>query len=298
MRSGTFIFRVDSIASPATVTGLSAASGDTQVNLGWTAANGATGYTVRRSTTSGGPYTTLADQSRGNELYRHRADQRHDVLLRGDRHQRRRRRPELEPGIGHAVGDHRTTHGDVHLRRRRRRLRAGGHETSNTGGSTSSSTSTNSALRAGDATSDRQYKSIVSFDTSAIPDGATIISATLRLKRGTVSGTSPFSTHGACRVDLQTGDISGASALQTSDFQAAMTIVQAATLSNADSNGAWSEGGLNSAGLAAINKSGRTQLRIAFATDDNDDGKNDFIGYYSGDDSKAANRPQLVVVYR
>ena len=40
------------------------------------------------------------------------------------------------------------------------------------------------------------------------------------------------------------------------------------------------------------------QLRIAFATDDNDDGKNDFIGYYSGDDSKAANRPQLVVVYR
>ena len=33
-------------------------------------------------------------------------------------------------------------------------------------------------------------------------------------------------------------------------------------------------------------------------TDDNDDGDNDFIGYYSGDNSSTANHPQLVVVYQ
>ena len=38
----------------------------------------------------------------------------------------------------------------------------------------------------------------LSFDTSAIPDGATILSATLRLRRGTLSGTNPFTTHGTC----------------------------------------------------------------------------------------------------
>jgi hypothetical protein len=29
-----------------------------------------------------------------------------------------------------------------------------------------------------------------------------------------------------------------------------------------------------------------------------DDGRNDYIGYYSGDNSTAANRPQLVVTYQ
>ena len=60
MKSGTFVFRVDPIASPGPASGLSAAAGDTQVALSWTPASGATGYTVQRGTTSGGPYTTIA----------------------------------------------------------------------------------------------------------------------------------------------------------------------------------------------------------------------------------------------
>jgi hypothetical protein len=139
---------------------------------------------------------------------------------------------------------------------------------------------------------------VVSFDTSPIPDGATILSATLRLRRGTLSGTSPFTTHGTCRADVQTGGLSGSTALQTGDFQATATAVQAASLSNAASNGSWSEGSLNAAGLAAISKTGTTQLRVYFNLDDNDDGGNDYIGYYSGDNSTAANRPQLVVTYQ
>jgi len=171
-------------------------------------------------------------------------------------------------------------------------------ETSNAGGTIDATASNISALRAGDDNKDKQYKTVVSFDTSAIPDGATILSATLRLRRGTVSGTNPFTTYGTCWADVQTGGFSGSTTLQTDDFQAAATAVQAASLSNAAANGDWSEGSLNAAGLAAINKTGTTQLRVYFSLDDNDDGHNDFIGWYSGENGTAANRPQLVVTYQ
>jgi hypothetical protein len=171
-------------------------------------------------------------------------------------------------------------------------------ETSNAGGSIDATAGTTSALRLGDNNQDRQYKSVVSFDTSAIPDGATILSVTLRLRRGTLSGTNPFTTHGTCWVDVQNGSFSGSTTLQTGDFQAAATAVQAASLANAAANGDWSEGSLNASGLAAISKTGPTQLRVYFNLDDNDDTGNDYIGYYSGDNTTAANRPQLVVTYQ
>ncbi len=171
-------------------------------------------------------------------------------------------------------------------------------ETSNAGGSLNATDTSTSALRVGDDNKNKQYKSVVSFDTSAIPDGATILSVTLRLRRGTLSGTNPFTTHGTCWVDVQSGSgFSGSTTLQTGDFQAAATTVQAASLTNAANNGDWSTGSLNTAGLAAINKTGTTQLRIYFNLDDNNDGGNDYIGYYSGE-ATSANRPQLVVTYQ
>ncbi|SHK78899.1 fibronectin type III domain-containing protein [Desulforamulus aeronauticus] len=41
-------------------TNLTATAGNAQVNLSWTAVAGATGYNVKRATTAGGPYTTIA----------------------------------------------------------------------------------------------------------------------------------------------------------------------------------------------------------------------------------------------
>jgi hypothetical protein len=167
------------------------------------------------------------------------------------------------------------------------------------GGSIDASATTTSALRVGDDNKDKQYKAVVSFDTSSIPDGATILAVTLRLRRGTVSGTNPFTTHGTCWADVQSGTgFSGSVALQAGDFQAAATVAQAASLTNAAANGDWSEGTLNAAGLAAINKTGTTQLRVYFNLDDNDDTGNDYVGYYSGDNTTAANRPQLVITYQ
>ncbi len=171
-------------------------------------------------------------------------------------------------------------------------------ENSNIGGSRNSTNTGTGALRAGDNRSDRQYKSVVSFDTSAIPDGATIVSATLRLRRGRVTGTNPFSTHGVCWVDVHSGGLGGSTALANSDFEAVASVAQTATLSNAASNGDWSEGGLGATGLTVVNKVGTTQLRFYFDLDDNDDRGNDFIGYYAANNSTASNHPQLVVTYQ
>ena len=44
---------------PAPPTGVSATPGNAQVSLSWTASSGATSYNVKRSTVSGGPYTTV-----------------------------------------------------------------------------------------------------------------------------------------------------------------------------------------------------------------------------------------------
>jgi len=45
---------------PSAPAGITATAGDRQVNLSWNASSGATGYHVKRSTTSGGPYTQRA----------------------------------------------------------------------------------------------------------------------------------------------------------------------------------------------------------------------------------------------
>jgi fibronectin type 3 domain-containing protein len=47
-------------APPAVPANLTATAGDTQVSLTWSASSGATSYNVKRSVTSGGPYTQLA----------------------------------------------------------------------------------------------------------------------------------------------------------------------------------------------------------------------------------------------
>ncbi len=171
-------------------------------------------------------------------------------------------------------------------------------ENSNIGGSRNSTNTGTSALRAGDNRSDRQYKSVVSFDTSAIPDSATIVTATLRLRRGRVTGTNPFTTHGVCWVDVHSGGLGGSTALANSDFEAVASVAKTAMLSNAASNGDWSEGNLDTVGLTVVNKTGATQMRVYFDLDDNDDRGNDYIGYYAANNSTAANHPQLVVTYQ
>jgi choice-of-anchor B domain-containing protein len=298
MKSGTFIFRLDPIAAPGATSGLAATPGNAQVSLTWGSASGATGYGVHRSTATGGPYTTVRSNITGTSFT-------DTGLTNGTTYYYIVTATNAE-GEGVSSNEAPATPAAPVTPTTVTLTSVAAQdgwvlestETSNAGGSIDAIATTTSALRLGDDNKDKQYKAVVSFDTSPIPDGATILSVNLRLLRGTVSGTSPFTTHGTCWVDVQNGGLSGSATLQTGDFQAAATAVHATSLSNAASNGTWSEGSLNAAGLAAVNKTGTTQLRVYFNLDDNDDTGNDYIGYYSGDNTAAANRPQLVVTYQ
>jgi hypothetical protein len=59
-----------------------------------------------------------------------------------------------------------------------------------------------------------------------------------------------------------------------------------------------SVGTLGAAGRAAINRTGRTQLRLAFALGDNDNAVADRIRYASGDQADPSLRPELFVQYQ
>jgi carboxypeptidase T len=281
---------------PAAPTGLSATPGDTQIALTWSASSGATLYNIQRATVSGGPYTPIqigwagtsfTDTGLTNGTTYFYVVSATNAAGESPASNEASATPSATTTVTFTSGG--TLDGWV--------LESG--ENTNAGGTLTSNNSTTSALRIGDNNQDRQYKTVVSFDTSSIPDGATIVSVTLRLLRGSVTGTNPFTTHGTCWVDVQNGTgFSGSTTLQNGDFQAAATAVHAATLSNAASNGIWSTASLNAAGIAALNKTGTTQLRVAFNLDDNDDTGNDYLGYYSGENTTAGNRPQLVVTYQ
>jgi len=153
------------------------------------------------------------------------------------------------------------------------------------------------AVSIGDDNLKRQYVAVLSFDTSTIPDGATISSVTLRLVRSTQVGDNPFVSLPPLVVDVKTGALNGNTALEAADFQAAVDASGVATMSEPLVNGATSSGSFNLAGRNAINKTGVTQLKVRFTLDDDNDAVIDGMGFYSGENATPANRPKLDVTY-
>ncbi len=73
----------------------------------------------------------------------------------------------------------------------------------------------------GDYAGDLQVRSILSFDTSALPDDAVITKITLKIRRQSVVGTDPFTILGNLLVDMRKPFFSGNLGLVIADFQAA-----------------------------------------------------------------------------
>ena len=166
--------------------------------------------------------------------------------------------------------------------------------TSGVGGFAVSTLNSPSGLRVGDAAANEQIKAILSFDTSALPDGARVTDARLRLKRGTVVGTGML---GLLLVgDVKAGSFGSNSALTGSDFQAAATVngTCAATVPAAD--GLSTDCVLEGLGRTAINLTGLTQMRLHFIVPDNGNSATDYVGFYPGEAAKA-NVPRLIVTF-
>ena len=53
----------------------------------------------------------------------------------------------------------------------------------------------------GDDASDRQYRSILSFNTSTLPDNAVVTGITLGIRRQGFTGADPFTVLGTIRID-------------------------------------------------------------------------------------------------
>ena len=172
-------------------------------------------------------------------------------------------------------------------------------ENSEIGGYTNSSTST---FILGDEYHNRQYRSILQFQTAPLPDNAVVTKVTLMIRTSGFVGTNPFLTHGILLVDIAYNAFGTTlfgypnKALQNSDFQApASRDIVGLIQNNPIDKWYWTT--LDASAFPYINLTGTTQFRLRFQLDDDNDFTDDFIKFFSGDYSSAGARPQLVVEY-
>jgi hypothetical protein len=151
-------------------------------------------------------------------------------------------------------------------------------------------------LLVGDDAKNKQYRSLLYFDTANLPDDATVIGAIVKIKLADVAaGTDPFTTHGALFAEMKNG-VFGKSLLENTDFQAvAYPKRSVGTFSPVSGATGWYQLVLNPANFKYVNLNGVTQFRIRFTKDDDNDKLADFISFYSGNDP--TNPPQLIVEY-
>ena len=151
------------------------------------------------------------------------------------------------------------------------------------------------AIVLGDDAADKQFRSILHFNTASLPDNAVITKVTLKIKKKAVVGTDPFTTHQYIKVDIRNSGFSNNTALQLTDFQAAASKNWIGTIKNTPV-GDWYSTILNSLAFPFINLTSATQFRLYFKLDDDNDNIADYIQFFSGN-ALAADRPQLIIEY-
>jgi hypothetical protein len=171
-------------------------------------------------------------------------------------------------------------------------------EDSNKGGSKNSAAD---SFYLGDDVKNRQYRAILHFPTSYLPDNAIVTQVILMIKKQSHVGTDPFVTHKNISIDIRKGFFGSLGpfsigALQVSDFQAPAHRNSVGVISN-NSVGGWYWSLLDGTANQNINLTGVTQIRLAFQLDDNNDRDNDYIKFYSGNASALGDRPQLMIKY-
>jgi len=167
------------------------------------------------------------------------------------------------------------------------------NETANTGWGMAA---TSDVFLLGDTALDQQYRSLLHFDTSALPDDAVITKATLKIKLSSTFGADPFLTMGNIIMDIRSGAFYGNPALQWIDFRAAASQAFSGTIPNAPSED-WYAGEIKSAALPFINLTGNTQFRLRFYKDDNDNQSANIMRFHTGNDPDPATHPALIVEY-
>ncbi|MGA7194979.1 MAG: hypothetical protein WBW94_15235, partial [Anaerolineales bacterium] len=162
----------------------------------------------------------------------------------------------------------------------------------NLGGSVNNS---GTSLIVGDDALNRQYKSILSFNTTALPDIAVITGITLKIKQSGQHGSNPFTVLNGLQVDIRQPYFGPTPALQASDFQAVSSQDNAGLFGSTPLSG-WYMANLNNTAYTFINLTGTTQFRLHFSLASNNNRIADYLAFY-GNKSNIANQPALTVQY-
>jgi hypothetical protein len=118
----------------------------------------------------------------------------------------------------------------------------------------------------GRGTDAKDNRSVLSFDTSSLPDNAVITRAYVKVTMSSYFGnpwTSPSGNQ--LLVDANTGCLGSACTQETADWAATPTASSVASIARWTS-GTTTSTDFNAAGLSAINKTGKTQIKLRFAS--------------------------------
>lgn len=149
-------------------------------------------------------------------------------------------------------------------------------------------------LVVGDDASDRQYRGILSFNTSLLPEDAVVTSIRIKIRLESDAGTNPFSGRRQLRVDA-CSSFGSSVKLQPVDFQAGENCVEAGMFT-VRLEGSWFAADLEPLAFTYINTTGGTQFRLRYDMSRSNNGRPDYIKFHSGD-SDTLNRPILVLRY-
>jgi hypothetical protein len=166
-------------------------------------------------------------------------------------------------------------------------------EKSKVGGMTKSS----GTLLVGDNSFNQQYRAILSFKTGSLPDGAVIDKVSLKIRRGAIVGTNPFTTHKPLMADIKAGYFGSSAMLQVADFQATASINNAGSFKLVPGTSNIYNMDLNKLYYGFINKTSLTQFRLRFVLDDNNDMGADYANIYGGEAAISSYRPVLIIQY-
>jgi hypothetical protein len=164
----------------------------------------------------------------------------------------------------------------------------------NKGGTSDSRAAT---LRLGDDANRSQYRSILSFNTSNLPDTAVITKVTLKIKQEKIfGGGNPVTTFGGFLADVRLG-LFGKSTLEPTDWQSKPNKTVGPFKPTLTAG--WYTLDLTAAN-AYINKlptnSGQTQIRLRFKVKYTNNSIANTLTLFSGN-AGAANRPVLTIQY-
>jgi len=151
----------------------------------------------------------------------------------------------------------------------------------------------------GDDAQNRQYRTILHFNTSRIPDSAVVSKSVLQVKEHSWVGDPPYLTLGGTWADIRHGWFSNNPGLVKSDFAAAPSMGFAGLFKLTPTPLAYPvfRATLKSDAFQYINLAGSTQFRIRYAIGDDNDNGADYAKLFCGDMPVPFNRPNLRVWY-